>query len=184
LSPFALRLAGRALRAGGIVAYPTEAVYGLGCDPLRADAVARLIALKARPPAKGLILIGAEFAQLAPFVKAPGNATMRRVMASWPGPHTWVFDAAPDVPRWLTGGRGTIAVRVTAHPAAAALCRAFGGAMTSTSANRAGLPPARSPLSVRRQIPRGIDVILHAELGGLARPTTIQDARSGHLLRR
>lgn len=183
MSPFALRLAARALRAGGIVAYPTEAVYGLGCDPLRADAVARLIALKGRPSAKGLILIGAGLAQLAPFVNAPGNGMMRRVMASWPGPHTWVFDAAPDAPRWLTGGRDTIAVRVTAHPAAAALCRAFGGALVSTSANRTGLPPARSPLSVRRQIPRGIDVILHADLGGLARPTAIQDARTGRFLR-
>lgn len=184
MSPFALRLAVRALRAGGIVAYPTEAVYGLGCDPLRAGTVERLLALKGRASAKGLILIGAEFAQLAPFVSEPGNDLMRRVTASWPGPHTWVFDAAPGVPWWIRGRHGTVAVRVTAHPVSAALCRAFGGALVSTSANRAGLPPARSPLAVRRQIPRGVDAILHAELGGLARPTTIQDARTGLLLRR
>lgn len=184
MSPFALRRAVRALRAGGIVAYPTEAVYGLGCDPLRAETVERLLELKGRASAKGLILIGAEFAQLAPFVRKPANVQMRRVMASWPGPHTWVFDAAAGVPWWLSGGRETIAVRVTAHPVAAALCRAFGGALVSTSANRTGLPPARSPLAVRRQIPRGIDTILHAPLGGLERPTTIQDARNGLLLRR
>ena len=183
MSPFALRLAAHTLHTGGIVAYPTEAVYGLGCDPLRAETVMRLLALKGRAPAKGLILIGAGFDQLAPFVSTPANNQLRRVMASWPGPHTWVFEAAPDIPWWLSGGRDTIAVRVTAHPTAAALCRAFGGALVSTSANRTDLPPARSPLAVRRQIPRGIDAILHAALGGLERPTTIQDARTGALLR-
>lgn len=183
MSPFALRRAAQVLRSGGIVAYPTEAVYGLGCDPLQPGAVERLLELKGRAAAKGLILIAADFAQLAPYVRLPDSTQMKPVLATWPGPHTWIFDAAAGLPWWLTGGRDSIAVRVTAHPGAAALCRAFGGALVSTSANRSGQRAARSPLAVRRQLPRGIDLILCGPLGGAARPTTIRDARSGALLR-
>jgi len=183
LSPFRLRRAGTILRQGGIVAYPTEAVFGLGCAPLHPAAVERLLALKGRAARKGFILIAADFAQIEPFVRPPDADSMSRILSTWPGPHTWVFEAAPGVPHWLTGGRDSIAVRVTAHPAAASLCRAFGGALVSTSANRSGQPPARSPLAVRRQLPKGIDSILHAPLGGLARPTSIRDARTGATLR-
>ena len=183
MSAFLLRQAARALRAGGIVAYPTEAVFGLGCDPLDPVATERLLELKGRAVHKGLILVGADYRQLAPFVTEPDADRMRRVTGSWPGPHTWVFDAAADAPWWITGGRNTLAVRVTAHPVAAALCRAFGGAIVSTSANRAGMAPARSPLALRRQLPRGIDLILHGGLGGLHQPTTIQDARTGATIR-
>lgn len=183
MTPFSLRRAALVLRAGGIVAYPTEAVFGLGCDPLNPGAVERLLTLKGRAAAKGFILVGADYAQLAPYVSSPEANLMRRVMQSWPGPHTWVFDATAATPWWLTGGRDTIAVRVTAHPAAAALCRAFGGALVSTSANRSGLQPALSPLAVRRQFTSGVDLIVHENLGGLARPTSIRDARSGVTLR-
>ena len=183
MTPFGLRRAALLLRAGAIVSYPTEAVFGLGCDPLNPRAVEQLLALKGRAAAKGFILIGADYAQLAPFVSNPDSNLMRRVMQSWPGPHTWVFDAAAAAPWWLTGGRDTIAVRVTAHPAAVSLCRSFGGALISTSANRSGLPPARSPLGVRRQFAAGVALILHDTLGGLAHPTSIRDARSGVTLR-
>ena len=183
MSPFALRRAAGVLRNGGILAYPTEAVYGLGCDPLNPAAVDRLLVLKGRAAAKGLILIAADFGQLAPFVRLPDKDRMAAIEASWPGPNTWIFEAADATPWWLTGGRDTIAVRVTAHAGAAALCRAFGGALVSTSANRAGLRPARSPLEVRHQLPRGIDLILSGTLGGAARPTRIRDARTGATLR-
>lgn len=183
MSPFQLRRAVAALRGGGIVAYPTEAVFGLGCDPLQPDAVARLLALKGRGARKGFILIATEFAQVAPFVNLPDQERVQKILATWPGPHTWVFEAAPDVPSWLTGGRETIAVRVTAHPTASALCRSFGGPLISTSANRTGLRPARSPLAVRCQLPAGVDLVLHAPLGGLDRPTSIRDARTGATLR-
>jgi len=183
MSPFLLRIAARALHDGGIVAYPTEGVFGLGCDPLNPDAVDRLLQLKGRPANKGLILLGSSFRQIAPYVAEPGAEQMKRVVKTWPGPHTWVFDAADDTPWWITGGRETVAVRVTAHPEAAALCEAFGGAIISTSANRAGMPPARTPLAIRHQLPGEIAVTLHGNLGGLNRPTTIQDARTGRTLR-
>lgn len=182
-SRFRVKLAARRLQAGGVVAYPTEAVYGLGCDPLNHAAFARLLALKRRPDAKGVILIAADEAQLAPFMAPLPPATAAAVRGSWPGPVTWIVPAVAGVPSWLTGGRDSIAVRVTAHPLAAALCRAFGGALVSTSANRSGRWPARTALRVRQIFGNELDDIVVGPLGGLAQPTTIRDARTGALIR-
>ena len=180
-SPFHLRRAARLIQQGGIVACPTEAVYGLSCDPLNPAAVQRLLALKGRPANKGLILVAAHIEQLAPFARIEDPCT-EAARATWPGPHTWLLPARAALPWWIGGGRDTVACRVTAHPLMAALCEAAGGALVSTSANRAGRLPARSPLQVRLRCP-GVDAILHGALGGLPRPTPIRDARSGELLR-
>lgn len=181
MSRFHLALAGRVIRQGGVVAYPTEAVYGLGCDPLNPGAVYRLLALKHRPVDKGLILIADRLQRLLPFVRFQGEWTAQ-VETSWPGPHTWLLPAAPDLPYWINGGRKTVACRVTAHPLAAALCETAGGALISTSANRTGRPPARNPLQVRMRCP-GADRILVGKLGGLDQPTPIRDAHSGARIR-
>jgi L-threonylcarbamoyladenylate synthase len=174
-----------ALRAGGVIAYPTEAVYGLGCDPLDRAALARLFALKQRPPTQGVLLIAAEFAQVEKYIALTGvpAAALERAQASGPGPHTWVFPRAATVPAWLAGGHAGIALRVTAHPLAAALCRAFGGALVSTSANRHGTAPARSAATVRAEFGSELAYILEGELGGLDRPTPIRDVISGETLR-
>ncbi|HEY5719640.1 MAG TPA: Sua5/YciO/YrdC/YwlC family protein, partial [Gammaproteobacteria bacterium] len=119
MTPWRLRAAARAVRRGGVIAYPTEAVYGLGCDPLDAVAVFELLELKGRPVGKGLILIAADFAHLRPFVDEVGPAAMAAVHASWPGPHTWLLPARAATPPWLSGDFDTLAVRVTAHPVAA-----------------------------------------------------------------
>jgi len=139
-------------------------------------------ALKGRPRQKGLILIAADFEQLRPLVIELDAARMAPVRASWPGPVTWLLPAAPDLPDWLSGGRDTLAVRVTAHPLAAALCRAAGMPLVSSSANLSGRPPARSALQVRRGCP-GVDMIVPGAVGGAERPTEIRDARDGKLLR-
>ena len=180
--PFMLREAVRLLRRGGILAYPTEAVYGLGCDPLDPLAVERLLELKRRPVGKGLILIAAELPQLYPYIARSGDGVPDAVLGSWPGPNTWLLPAAPHLPWWISGGREKVAVRVTAHPLAAELCRAFGGPLVSTSANLAGRPPARTPLQVRLRCP-GTDLILHGATGGLEKPTPIRDALTGETLR-
>lgn len=179
---FQLQRAAHVLGEGGIVAYPTEAVFGLGCDPLNPAAVHRLLALKQRPASKGLILIAADQAQLRPFIRDLPRAAQQRVDSSWPGPATWVCPARPATPAWLTGQYDSLAVRVTAHPLAAALCRAFGGPIVSTSANTSGHPPARSALQVRLRCPP-LDLILHGPTGGLGRPTGIRDALSGAQIR-
>lgn len=179
---FVLQSAVRVLRAGGVVAYPTEAVYGLGCDPLNRAAVERVLAIKQRPVEKGLILIASRFEQLAPFVQPPDEGVMQRLRETWPGPVTWLLPANPATPRWLRGRHHSLAVRVTAHPLAAALCSAFGGPVVSTSANASGRPPARSALQARLRCP-GIDLVLHGATGGLERPSAIRDAVTGATLR-
>lgn len=183
VTPWKLREAARCVRSGGLVAYPTEAVYGLGCDPLNETAMAALLSLKQRSPDKGVILIAANFDQLRAYVKPLSESRMQAVLASWPGPNTWLLPAADGLPYWLTGAHPTLAVRVTGHPVAAALCRACSSPLVSTSANRSGQQPARSPLQVRQRLGRGVDLIVHAALGGNTTPSTIRDAASGRVIR-
>ena len=178
-----LRAVTRRIQTGGIVAYPTEAVYGLGCDPSNEQAVRRLLALKRRPLHKGLILIAADFAQLAPFLLPLSSADQAQLAATWPGPYTWLIPSRPDTPRWLRGQHDTLAVRVTAPPLAALLCRACGHALVSTSANFSNHPPARTALAVRRQLGGCIDALLPGPTDGAAKPTEIRDLRSGQRVR-
>ncbi|MCX8048541.1 MAG: Sua5/YciO/YrdC/YwlC family protein [Methylohalobius sp.] len=172
----------RWLAQGGIIAYPTEAVYGLGCDPLNEAAVRTILSLKRRPPEKGLILIAADLSQLLPFIQIPPKEILAKVLATWPGPVTWLLYAAPWVPPWLRGEHPTLAVRVTAHPIASALCREFGRPLVSTSANPSGRPPARSPQRVRSYFRLPL-LIVPGPVGGLARPTPILDPYSDQRLR-
>lgn len=180
-----IELAATALRDGGVVAYPTEAVYGLGCDPQNEQAFRRLFALKQRPPTQGVLLIGADFAHIEPYIdlQALGEQALAVARASWPGPQTFVFPRARSVPGWVAGSHAGIALRLTAHPPAAALCRAFGGALVSTSANPHGQPPARDAATVRGYFGKQLDAVVDGPVGGLDRPTPIRDAISGRILR-
>lgn len=181
--PWQLRRAAQLLRNGAVIAYPTEAVYGLGCDPLDAQAVMRLLELKRRPVEAGLILIAADFAQIEPFLEPLPISLQRKVFSTWPGPVTWLLPARPGVPSWLRGQHTSLAVRVTAHAGSAALCRHFNGAVVSTSANPRGREPARTPLQLRRYFCDSIDYLLPGTLGGRLRPSEIRDARTGRTLR-
>ncbi|MGY0612737.1 MULTISPECIES: Sua5/YciO/YrdC/YwlC family protein [unclassified Luteimonas] len=174
-----------ALREGAVVAYPTEAVWGLGCDPFHEAAVLRLLALKQRAVGKGLLLVAADVAQFEGLVDWGALPAARRdaVLASWPGANTWVLPATPRVPRWITGAHDGVAVRVSAHPLVAALCRGFGGALVSTSANATGQPPARSEADLAPPLRAAVDAVLPGATGGLERPTPIRDARTGVALR-
>jgi L-threonylcarbamoyladenylate synthase len=178
-----LRRAVQTVRSGGVIAYPTESVYGLGCDPLEQVAVERIYELKQRDAAKGLILIASDISQLLPFMADLPADVLAKLKASWPGPVTWVVPATLSLPHWLTGGRSTLAVRVTAHPIASALCQELGMALVSTSANRSGRPPARTALAVRNQLGDGVDEIVSGAVGGLSKPTEIREALTGKVLR-
>ncbi|OJZ18076.1 MAG: tRNA threonylcarbamoyladenosine biosynthesis protein RimN [Thiobacillus sp. 65-29] len=170
------------LTRGGLIAYPTESCYGLGCDPRNKRALKRLIALKGRDAGKGLLLIADHFRRLRRFVAALPPADLARMKRSWPGPVTWVVPASTACPPLLTGGRSTIAVRVTAHPVAARLCRMLGMALVSTSANKSGQKPARTAAQCRRAFGARVRVI-EGRIGARKRPSTLIDLASGTVLR-
>ncbi|VFM96043.1 MAG: L-threonylcarbamoyladenylate synthase [Candidatus Kentron sp. G] len=178
-----LRRAVGVLRAGGVISYPTEAVFGLGCNPRNAEAVLRLLALKERDISQGLILVASRFSQLQPFIGILPSTRMREIQSSWPGPVTWIFPAHSTTPSWLTGCHDSLAVRVSANPRVVALCEHFGNALVSTSANISGRSPARSILAVRRQFGRKLDYILPGRVGGRERPSEIRDGWTGRVLR-
>ncbi len=181
----ALDLVVAALRGGGVIAYPTEAVWGLGCDPFDEAAVLRLLDIKQRTVDKGLILIAARASQLDGLADWEALSGERRdeVLASWPGPNTWVVPATARVPRWVTGAHDSVAVRVSAHLHVVALCHAFGGPLVSTSANLAGAPPAFLHEQLDPALLARLDAVAPGETGGMAAPTVIRDARDGQLLR-
>jgi L-threonylcarbamoyladenylate synthase len=177
--------AAHVLHRGGVIAYPTEAVWGLGCDPFDEAAVERLLALKQRDVAKGLILIAGaldQFDDLLDWDALPADRAAA-VHASWPGPHTWIVPASTRVPRWITGAHDGVAVRVSAHPQVIALCAAFGGPLVSTSANPSGAAPPRALGEFAPDLLARLDGVVEGATGGLANPTGIRDARSGSVLR-
>lgn len=172
-----------ALRAGGVIAYPTEAVWGLGCDPDDEQALARLLRLKARDPAKGVILVAASIDQAAPWLEGVSEEQRATLAASWPGPATWLVPDNGRAHPLVRGHHDRVALRVSDHPLVVALCEAFGGPVVSTSANRAGEPPAMSAQQVRAVFGDELDAVLDGPLGGLARPSTIRDLVTGRVLR-
>ncbi len=184
-APDTIDAAVTALRRGGVIAYPTEGVWGLGCDPFDEAAVLRLLALKQREVDKGLILVASELAQLDDLVDWPRLAPQakRDILASWPGPNTWIVPVAARVPRWITGTHDGLAVRVSAHPVVGALCAAWRGALVSTSANVAGMPAPRTRQELDAAIAAGVDAIVAGETSGLAAATAIRDARDGRKIR-
>ena len=177
-----IRQAVKALEQGGVIAYPTESVFGLGCDPWDEAAAMKLLTIKQRAWEKGLILIAADFNQLQDFIQPVANEILKQLEESWPGPVTWLLPAKSDVPAYLTGEHQTIAVRVTAHKQTADLCRAFGNAIISTSANLAGLPPAKTTQDVRWTIP-DLDYVLPGLCSGSNTPSEIRDAQTGKRIR-
>lgn len=172
------------LKKEDVIAYPTEAVFGVGCDPDSETAVTRLLALKQRPVEKGLILIAASFAQLKPYIDDSMLTPAQRetIFSAWPGPVTFVFPALPTTPGWLTGRYDSLAVRVTDHPLVIELCNVFGRPLVSTSANLTGLPPCRTFEEVLAQFGQDFPVVM-GETGGRLNPSEIRDALTGERFR-
>lgn len=169
---------------GGIIAYPTEAVWGLGCAPDNADAVYKLLMLKKRDIEKGLILVAADEDMLAPYLAPLSSEQRATLSASWPGPNTWLIPDVNDlVPEWIKGQYSSVAFRVTANPLVAGLCRAYGGPIVSTSANPQGLAPAMHQWKVRRYFGDNLSMITPGAVGGNAKPSVIRDLLTGQTIR-
>mgnify|MGYP000244665103 CR=1 FL=1 len=173
----------KALLGGGVIAYPTEAVWGLGCDPDNAAAVQHLLAIKKRPADKGLILVASQAEQLGCLLDALDTSAIARLQAPTDVPTTWLLPHGDAVSPWITGRHATVAVRISSHPVIGGLCNAFGGMLVSTSANPASRAPARSQLRARRYFSGAVDCYVPGPLGSAHRPSQIRDLITGHLLR-
>lgn len=176
-----IQRAGRILQSGGVVAYPTEGVFGLGCLPDNAAAVSRILKIKERSPTMGLALIAADLAQLDRWIQLPENSTP--LTSSDDQPVTWIVPATVNVPLWIRGEHAGVAVRLTTHPVARALCAAAGSALVSTSANVSGRPPARNSFVLRRGFHALVDYIVPGECGPASGPSEIRDLQTGKTLR-
>ncbi|WP_353571446.1 Sua5/YciO/YrdC/YwlC family protein [Candidatus Albibeggiatoa sp. nov. BB20] len=173
------------LKQAGIIAYPTEAVYGLGCDPDCESAVNKILTLKQRHWSKGLILIAYDFSQLERYVLPLNSVLEQQVLTTWEQKKvvTWLLPAHPKTPKWLTGRSDKIAVRVTHHPIAAQLCKTWRKPLVSTSANRSGQAPAKTSLRVRQVFQQQLDYVVAGELGTQDKPSEIRDALTQEVLR-
>lgn len=182
LANWRIRQVDRVLHAGGVIAYPTEAVWGLGCNPWKADAVERLLALKRRPVEKGLILIAGAIEQFDFLLWDLPDGQLAKLRLSWPGANTWLVPHEDRLPPWITGEHETVALRVSDHPTVRQLC-AVTGPLVSTSANPAGRPPARSRLRVEQYFHGALDDVVPGPLGGRRNPSIIRDLRTEAIIR-
>jgi L-threonylcarbamoyladenylate synthase len=176
----------KALQQGGVIAYPTEAVYGLGCDPGNISAIKKILALKQREKAKGLILVAANFDQLKPYLQSLNKNIEDKILASWrhdSKPVTWLIPAKESVSVYLKGQFDTLAVRVSHHPVVKELCLAFSGAIVSTSANYANQAAARTADEVKNIFDNKLDVIVDGETNHQSSPSEIRDALTDKIIR-
>jgi len=178
-----LQQATHALREGGIIAYPTEAVWGLGCNPENEAAVMRLLNLKHRAVEKGLILVAANIEQFAPYLTEITAEHYEQLQASWPSFQTWVVPTSQVVPHWLRGNHSGIALRVSAHPIVRELCQSFGGPLVSTSANPSTQPAALNIEQVEHYFSDQLAFILPGDVSGAGAPSPIIDIITGKPLR-
>lgn len=169
---------------GDVFAYPTEAVFGLGCDPQNKDALYKILALKKREVEKGVILIASDFSQLEPYVDfaALPEENQQKILRSWPGAVTWLLPKSNYTPDWISGDSNMVAVRVTAHPLVRQMCDVVGTAIVSTSANPASLPPARNYHEVAKYFTKDLAVI-QGNLGKQRSPSKIFHSQTMEVIR-
>lgn len=176
------------LQQGQVLAYPTEAVWGLGCDPFNETAFQRILTLKQRPIEKGVILLAGEINQVEHLLASLSPTLRNKVIASWSNRRqseratTWLLPAEQHIPTWITGQHELVAVRVSTHPLCAALCKAFDGFIVSTSANPTSLAPARSLADAEGYFGGALHY-LQGELGLSQQPSRILNALTGEVIR-
>jgi L-threonylcarbamoyladenylate synthase len=170
---------------GALLAYPTEAVFGIGCDPNNHDAVSSICNLKGRSVENGVIVIASSFEQIVNYLDLSkiSSRILSNVRATWPGHNTWLLPANETVPEWIRGRHEKIAIRVTAHIPAADLCEIVNGPIVSTSANPHGLPPAKSVDKIAKYFASKIDICVNAPTGQQLCPSRIYDALTGEVVR-
>lgn len=171
------------LKSGGIIAYPSESVFGLGCLPDRPKAVKKLLSLKKRSANKGLILVAGSLSQLLTWIAPLTKEQTALIQTPRPRATTWVVAARENTPPLLTGGRDTIAIRISQHPVIRQLCGACNSALISTSANLSGQPPATSANELDKRWASKLDGIIDEPCLGETSPSQIIDLLSGTVIR-
>ncbi|OUR77251.1 tRNA threonylcarbamoyladenosine biosynthesis protein RimN [Marinomonas sp. 42_23_T18] len=171
------------LNKGGIIAYPTEAVWGLGCDPKNQAAVIKLLNIKSRPMSKGMILVAGDDTHLAPWLKHLPITLQTKLLASYDSPTSWIVADQNISPNWIRGDHQSIALRLSQHTGVQALCQAFNGCIVSTSANPAGLAPALNMRQVLNYFNGQIDAVFDSPLGQAKQPSQIKNLLDDQLIR-
>jgi L-threonylcarbamoyladenylate synthase len=180
-SDFCIRHAAHIIRHGGVIAYPTDTIYGLGCDPYNQDAIARLNHIKQRDPDKQFILLAGSIEQVKPLLVL--DAAQEKTIVQNTESTSWIISASSKAPGWLTGDQHTIAIRITSNHDVCRLCSMLGHAIVSTSANLSGRPPANSPLQLHQQFHHKVDKILVADKQPTAKASKIIRLSDGRVIR-
>jgi L-threonylcarbamoyladenylate synthase len=180
-----IAIAASVMHQGGVIAYPTEAVWGLGCDPHNELAVRNILHLKQRDVSKGLILVAASIEQFSPYLDELTEGQRQILLQSWPGPSTWLVPRNHATPMWVSGDHSSVALRVSANPYVRHLCDTFGGPIVSTSANPQGKPAARQAWQVHGYFHHAplLNWIAKGSVGSNAQPSAITDLLSGAIVR-
>ena len=167
-----------------IIAYPTESMFGLGCDPTSSKAVKRLLDLKKRSIKKGFILVASNYNQIKMYINESQLSVQNKKMMflHWPGPYTFLLPANSLVPYWLTGEFNTVAVRISSHSSIIKLCNVFGKALISTSANFANMSPCLTQKDVFKNFGSNFP-LLHGNIGNECNPSKIINIMNGKLIR-
>jgi L-threonylcarbamoyladenylate synthase len=173
-----VRRAAQILRAGGLVAFPTETVYGLGADASSEKAVARLYAVKRRPADHPVIVHFASAEAAFGWAREIPDAARRLAKAFWPGPFTLILRRAPAAKDFVTGGEDTVGLRVPAHPVAREMLSLFGAGVAAPSANRFGLVSPTTAAHVREDLGKDVDLVLEGGPSDVGIESTILDLSS------
>ena len=179
-SDFSIRHAAQIVKAGGVIAYPTDTIYGLGCDPYNAEAVEQLSNIKSRSPGKNFILLAGHIEQIESLIELTEDQKKQILQVTQPT--SWVIKAGPSTPDWLLSKDQTITVRLSKHRDVQKLCHILGHTITSTSANLSGLHPARNALELHQRFHSTVDIILANQKKLTASPSKIIRLCDNHIL--
>ena len=180
-SDFSIRHAAHIIKNGGVIAYPTDTIYGLGCDPYNVDAVNRINQIKNRPSDKHFILLTSNIHLVQALFDS--NDAQKKIMTESAEPTSWIVAANTNAPNWLTNKSGTITIRISQHPVVKKLCSALGRPIISTSANLSGKRPARNGLELYQFFYKKVDKILLASRTLSTKPSKIIRLCDNHVIR-
>jgi len=181
-SDFHIRLAAHHVRHGGVIVYPTETVYGLGCDPFNEPAVDYLNFLKQRTPEKGLILLAGSLQQLELCIDIPDDPCRAKILSN-EQPTSWIVAAKNNLPSWITAKNGSVAVRISKHPVVTQLCSLLGFPLVSSSANPGGGKPAENMLQIQNYFHNQVHTILTSNIPASGTPSTLKHLTNNKIFR-